>query len=282
MRGESNLTEINLLPDEKIVQKSSPKVLSFLHAYLPYIYLSALGIAFLAYQQSIESIAEYFWILGPLVKPYLTLVILLALLVIPAIIFGLLQISMKLVLVFAGISAMGIVMQFQGIPSIYRTYMLIGAGILSILLVEAHRRSHKYYVTNYRLILERTFPRYDRREIMLEKIQDIAVQQGLLGRIFNFGNVIPTSGAGVGTGEDTAGLHLSLGTKTPKAPLFIGLTSSGTKGVTGFRSRPHNCLFGVPNPKKLSSAIIEVKFERSEATKLEEIKRILEKNKGGV
>jgi len=276
------LTEINLLADEKIVQKSGPKMLSFFHAYLPYFYLFALGIAFLVYQQSIESIADLFWILGPFVKPYLTLVIFLALLMIPAIIFGLLQISMKLVLIFAGISVMGILMQFLGVPSIYRTYMLLGAGILGIFLVEAHRRSHKYYVTNYRVILERAFPRYDRREIMLEKIQDIAIQQGLLGRIFNFGNVIPTSGAGVGTGEDTAGLHLSLGAKTPKAPLFIGLTSSGTKGVTGFRSRPHNCLFGVPNPKKLGSAIIEVKFDRSEATKLEEIKRILEKNKGEV
>lgn len=266
-----------LLTNEKIIEKASPKALSFFQAYLPYIYLLVLGIFFMAFKEKIEDLADFLWIFGPFVKPYLTLITFLALLIVPAIIFGLLHISMKIVLIFTGISVVGILLHFQG-TTVYGTYMLIAIGILGTALVDMHRRSHKYYITNYRVILERNFPGYDRREIMLEKIQDVAIQQGILGRIFNFGNIIPTSGAGIGTGEDVAGLHVSFGTKIPRTPLLIGLTSSGMKGVRGFRSRPHNCLFGVSNPRKLSAVIMEMKFQRSEATKLDEIKKLLEKN----
>jgi hypothetical protein len=114
---------------------------------------------------------------------------------------------------------------------------------------------------------------------MLEHIQDVSLHQGLLGRIFNFGNIIPTSASGVGTGQDIAGLRFGVGAKVPKAPIIFGLTSSGEKGVTGFRSRPHNCLFGVESPKTLNEVIMKMKFKRSESSKLEDIKTILKEKK---
>jgi hypothetical protein len=267
-----------LFPNEEISIELGPRFLSFLGGFIPYIYLFALGAIALVYGAGINSLSDHLWILGSLLKPYLSLIVILLLLIVPAIIIGLLHISMRIILIFASISVMAIYIQFQGLPEIYRSVMFMGLGALGVILMETHRRSYRYGITNNRVILERTFPTHDRREIMLENIQDIALQQGLLGRIFNFGNVIPTSAAGVGTGEDLAGVHMAAGTKLPKSPLGFGAVISGGKGVTGFRTRPNNCLFGVPNPSDISNLVARLKFQRSEPTKLDEIKRAIDRH----
>ena len=269
------MSRVKLLPNEKVRGEFRPRLMSFLGGFLPYVYLIGLGVISMAYQKEIATLSEYFWIFGPLVKPYLTLILFLILLILPAIVLGLIHISMRTVLIFVSIAIVTAYVYVSASPEIYRDVLLLSLGISGIFLTEIHRRSHRYYVTNYRLMLERTFPTRDRREILLENIQDLAFQQGLLGRLFNYGNIIPTSAAGVGTGEDQAAIHLAASAKVPKSPLSLGAIVSGGKGVIGFRARPHNCLFGVADPEELSNLIIRLKFERSEATKLEEIKQLL-------
>jgi len=265
------LPKLNLFDNEKVVGSFGPTAISFLSTYFPYLYLVGVGIFLLVEQDSIIGFVNYLGFLGPVVEPYLNLIIFVILIVFPAILLGLLQISLRIVVIFGFIAAAGVFLQIQGYPAVYRSSMVTVFGIVTIFLVEIHRRSHKYYVTNYRVITERNFPQYDRRETLLENIQDIAVQQGLLGRLFNFGNVIPTSGSGIGTGQDIAGVHLGMFGKVPKTPIVVGGAATGQKGVVGFRARPHNCFFGIRDPKKANDLIAKMRFERSETTKLGEI-----------
>jgi len=269
------MKKIELLPQEEIAGEFTPNPLSFVPMVLPCIYLFAIGVFLVLYQQQIVSIANTLSIFGSFIQPYLNIVFLFLFLIIPAIVIGIFRISLKTPLIFIMIFMLGLFMDASGLSSTYKLYMIIAISILGIFLTNVYRKGHKYYVTNYRLVLERTFLRYDKRDLLLEKIEDVAVEQGVLGRIFNFGNIIPTSAAGIGTGETRSNVHSGIGARIPKSPIDVGVIVGGGKGITGFRARSNNCLFGVSNPLRISDLISSLKYKRSEATKLEDIKTIL-------
>ena len=67
--------------------------------------------------------------------------------------------------------------------------LLAGTAIACMALVEIYRRRYLYIVTNYRVIIKGgLIPKEE--EITYDRISRIHVEQGILGRIFNFGTVV--------------------------------------------------------------------------------------------
>ncbi|MEM5816123.1 MAG: PH domain-containing protein [Candidatus Aenigmatarchaeota archaeon] len=77
---------------------------------------------------------------------------------------------------------------------------LLLLGLLIIFITPLYQKGHRYWVTNRRIVIARTFLWRDVRDITYDKIVDIVVTQGILGRIYNFGTIIPISASGLGTG----------------------------------------------------------------------------------
>ena len=85
------------------------------------------------------------------------------------------------ILIFSGLSA-----------SIWRTILLVVVGVPAIvLLVRAWftRWTTEIAVTNSRIVLKRGFIRRHTIEMHMDKVESVDVDQSLLGRIFNYGNI---------------------------------------------------------------------------------------------
>jgi hypothetical protein len=54
-------------------------------------------------------------------------------------------------------------------------------------------RARRFFITTDRIILTRKFLSRDRRDLYLENVSDFTVDQGIWGRIFGFGAIIPTT-----------------------------------------------------------------------------------------
>ena len=67
---------------------------------------------------------------------------------------------------------------------------LFGLGLLVLLNVVIRYKSTELAVTNKRIVAKFGFIRRSTIEIGVRKIESIQVQQGLLGRIFNFGSIV--------------------------------------------------------------------------------------------
>jgi len=106
----------------------------------------------------------------------------------------------------------------------------IVVSIAGFLIVELYRRSHKYYITNLRIVFKGGVLTKRERTIRYEKITDINSRQGILGQIFGFGTIIPVSESGFGLGSDKslAGGGVEVGTK---ARLF-GFVAGGKEVQT--------------------------------------------------
>jgi uncharacterized membrane protein YdbT with pleckstrin-like domain len=74
-------------------------------------------------------------------------------------------------------------------------------GLIIIVLTYFYQKAHKYWITNKRIIIVKTFLWRDVREIAYNNIVDLVVQQGIFGRIFNFGTITPITASGLGTGS---------------------------------------------------------------------------------
>lgn len=78
----------------------------------------------------------------------------------------------------------------------------IAVSIVGFLIVELYRRSHKYIITNLRIIFKGGIFTKRERTVRYDKIADIDAKQGVLGQIFGFGTIIPVSQSGFGLGSD--------------------------------------------------------------------------------
>jgi membrane protein YdbS with pleckstrin-like domain len=130
----------------------------------------------------------------------------------------------------------------------------IAISILGFLLVELYRRSHKYVISNQRLVFKGGIVTKEERTLRYDKITDINAKQGVLGQIFHFGTIIPISQSGFGLGADKAFAAggVELGAKKAKLFGFAG----GEKEVQTPRSRSYFELHGV-HPYKEVKKIVE-------------------------
>jgi len=147
--------------------------------------------------------------------------------------------------------------------AIFIPFYTISISILGFLLVEWYRQSHKYIISNQRIIFKGGIVTKEERTLRYDKISDINAKQGILGQIFGFGTIIPISqsGFGLGSDESIAAGGIQLGGK--KAGIF-GLFGGG-KEVQTPRARSYYELHGV-HPYKEVKKVVENMVQESVVT----------------
>ena len=132
----------------------------------------------------------------------------------------------------------------------------IAVSIAGFLIVELYRRSHKYIITDLRIIFKGGIFTKRERTIRYDKIADIDAKQGILGQIFGFGTIIPISESGFGLGSDKtmAAGGVEIGTKRAKLFGFAG----GGKEVQTPIARSYYELHGVYPYKDVKQLVEEL------------------------
>lgn len=152
--------------------------------------------------------------------------------------------------------------------------ILMGAAaLLGVVMTEAYRRGHIYILTDYRIIMKKKFISREEREITYDKITDIHVRQGILGRIFNYGTIVPISASGFGMGEDLALASTFAAANVKKAAVGFGV--EGGKSVQRPRAATYFSLYGIANLRKARTIISRRRLESQEAPILMRIENLL-------
>ena len=130
-------------------------------------------------------------------------------------------------------------------------------SIIGIMLVDTYRRSFTYFLTDNRIVLKSNFlMSRSERQVRYNHIEDIKLEQGIIGSIFGYGTVLPLTGSGLGTGTDESMVVAGAGSdvKGLGSIGFAGGTRSSSKKI---RHNPNDCLYGVPSPGKVRDLITE-------------------------
>ncbi len=240
------MKEFHALENEKVERKLMPHPLSFMHLHALWIFL-AVWAAFLAWffrssywekmpDMDIMQIggAASLWLVG---------------LVIGGVIASLLMIRWRIFFIYMAIFVVGMLLFWLGDVMDYITtfiplYTFIVA-LLGLALVELYRRSHRYFITNMRLVLKGGLIMKRERTLRYDRIADVDYSQGILGRVFNYGNIIPVTQSGFGLGNDTAFAAGGVATETKKKRFSIFGFAGGGKEVQTPRARSYYELHGV-------------------------------------
>jgi len=74
--------------------------------------------------------------------------------------------------------------------------LLLAASAIVAAVAYVKQRSTELAVTNKRIIVKRGFVRRDTIELNLIKVESLQVEQSLIGRLLNFGDIIVAAGGG--------------------------------------------------------------------------------------
>ncbi|MEM1607584.1 MAG: PH domain-containing protein [Candidatus Bathyarchaeia archaeon] len=291
--------DFDLLKDERIDAYIKPHPLSFLKYYLASIYLIFLAVVLHFLYLKIHELMElktgftgflnllFGFIPGIDAESLFFLVTFWFILVLSGLLIGVLWVSKAPLIYMVLIALAGTLIEiYSPLPQylafmpkatikIWLLYIFAAAGLL---LTEIYRKGHSYFLTNYRIITVKKFIGKEIREIMYDKISDIYVDQGLLGRIFNYGTIIPISESGFGLGEDASLAYLSA-TTAPGGKSSIGVGFGGKKSASRPRAATYFSLYGVPNPRKVRAIIVNRQLETKEAPILRRIEDLLKEDK---
>jgi len=173
-----------------------------------------------------------------------------------------------LMLYIISVAASGTILEFYlsikslEMPFIQRPYvklaLLAVTAILSMSLVEIHRRKCRYIITNRRIIIREGLT-FKEKEITYEEIFRIQVNQGILGRIFNFGTIILFSTTDFRSNESSY-------KEIPKASKQFNEEIGEEYGLESWRSKNQLLLFGVPNPRRIRVIIGNRQLETRESS----------------
>ena len=129
-------------------------------------------------------------------------------------------------------------------------------GLIGLLSVDAYRRSFTYYLTDNRIVIQGNFlMNRSERQVRYNHIEDIKMEQGIVGTILGYGTVLPLTGSGLGTGSDESMVIAGSGAEVKG--LGIGLLGGSRTSSKRIRHNPHDCLYGVPQPSKVRDLITE-------------------------
>ena len=158
-----------------------------------------------------------------------------------------------------GIGALAYVAKTQGkdeVIDFYKWFIPLSTvtfGVIGTLMIDYYRRGYRYILTNLRIIMAKKFITLEERIVRYNHIEDVQVSQGVIGRIFGFGNVTPLTGSGIATGTDES---IALGTVGKEVEgIDLGIAGGSKKSVKKAKARPGDCLYGVKNPIKIRSII---------------------------
>ena len=197
-------------------------------------------------------------------NPYVSIALWIAGLAIAGIIASLLLIRWRIFITYMIIAGIAVLIMwkfdawnsFKLLIPAYNTIVFIFGAFVT----EIYRKSHRYIITNYRLILRGGMLIRKKRSLRYEKISDLGGEQGLLGRIFGFGNIIPITSSGFGLGEDES--FAALGMETKKRFGFFGFAGGG-KSVDVPRARSYYELHGVHPYREIMDLLEELIHENN-------------------
>lgn len=178
-------------------------------------------------------------------------------LLIVGVIASLLTIRWRIFFLYLGVVAGGIGLIFwqnwQDGSGIVIPYYTILVSVIGFLIVELYRRSHRYIISNQRIVFKGGVLTKQERTLRYDKVSDINSKQGILGQIFGFGTIIPISQSGFGLGSDSsfAAGGIQVGEKKAK---FMGIFGGG-KEVQTPRARSYYELHGVHPYKDIKKTV---------------------------
>ncbi|WP_372369884.1 PH domain-containing protein [Candidatus Uabimicrobium sp. HlEnr_7] len=289
---------ISLLENEKILKVTCPHPLSMLNLYLNWLYIVCMGVAFIAMREHIEEWI-YYLPLGEKFATQLFFSVWAGCLLLPSLILSFYRINWSwlglafLLIITGGISThyhQQIAAAIQDFLHssyylhlisvfIYKyfpvpisseqlfaskelaNHILMLVGFIGLCASNAYRKGHKYYLTNRRILAHFGFVGIKERDTMYSKVDDMIIQQGVLGRIFKFGTIIPISASGMGTGSDHAFASMGIEGKLPLGPT-MSVSIGGGRSVTIPRAPSFYSLYGVPEPEIVKAIMLKEMEQR--------------------
>lgn len=112
---------------------------------------------------------------------------------------------------------------------------------------EVDRRSHKYTLTSLRILFRGGVVVTKERQLKYEAITDLDGSQGPLGRVLDYGTLIPVTQSGFGLGADTSQAGIVAGAGAGRGGLVggAGVHAGGGKEVQVGRARTFHQLTGI-------------------------------------
>ncbi len=287
-----------LIKGEKVLKKTNPHIFAMFHLYLTWLYLAIIGLVMILFKQELLA----FFSQSPLGKQGTSVLLWTTwslLIFIPAAIVSFLRINWYwlLLAILLIVSGMYLHQERQSIlkiakeywqsstlqtytkdmrenwpifktiknkfnPDEISNYWIILIGLGGLISANSYRRSHRYYITNRRVIIRFGFIITRERDLLYSKIEDLILHRDVLGKLFNFGTLIPISASGIGTGSDQAILMVGAQQKLPVGP-SLQVTMGGGHSVTVPRAPSFYSLYGIPNPEGLRTIMLQ-EMERRE------------------
>jgi len=254
------MADLYPLENEIIHQKFQPHKLSFIGLYILSIYITIWSLCIFwvtnsPYWDSVRSTLPFdslpiiaLWWVGILAG---------------GIIASLLLVKWRIFIIYLGVLLVGtMAMHYQRWNVDYAFFIIAYTALISLcglLLAEIYRRSHKYYITNFRLVLQGGLFKLRERTLRYDKITDIEGSQGILGFLFRFGDIIPVTQSGFGLGADATFAGMGAGI-TPRKKTRLGFFMGGNKEIQTPRTRSYYKLQGAypyRNIKSLLESIIQ-------------------------
>jgi len=264
-----------LFKDEELILVTRPHVLAMTDLMLFWLFIAGLGLLHIMYHPEALAFADRlfkydFPYQDRLVDRAYELVWG-ASLVIPLFLMALLRINFGYVLTMLGVLAVNFLVKWKlepglSLPAEVRlhlsSYLLIAVGLVGVVGVEVFRRGHRYYLTTHRIVSRFGSLKVSERSLLYSKIDDLILQQGLVGAVFNFGTLIPITSSGLGMGQDmaVAGLGVGAGKR-----LGASLLAAGGKMKNVPRELSIYVLYRVPWPEEARDVILELMQERERA-----------------
>ncbi len=258
------MVKIEPFPGEQLVMRLKPHFLSFWHLHV--ISGLMIGLAFL-FKWIYGGLANVQWLKFVSTIPVLSrynvayLLVYWGILIGISIIMSMIYVRATPVLVFGLIAFTGTVMsEYLKMPLETHSWLLVFAGLAGFVVTELYRQSHSYYITNSRLIMQKSFISNDSRQLVYGQISDISVVQGPFGRIFNFGTVVPVTVSGLGLGQDSviaelrSGYSMRSGAANPFG-VAVGFSAGGGRAVHLPRGRTYHTLYGISNPNYVAEIL---------------------------
>ncbi len=130
----------------------------------------------------------------------------------------------------------------QGIP-----LGLVMLTLPSLMWCEMDRRSHKYTLTNLRILFSGGTLVKRERQLKYEAITDLDGSQSILARMLDFGTLIPVTQSGFGLGSDSSEAGFMVGGGAAKGGVAggVGISAGGGKEVQTARAKSFHQLTGV-------------------------------------
>ena len=278
-----------LLKDEHVEKILTPHPLSFMGLQSLWLFILLWGVLLwwlATFSQYASIFSNQFVFLGTW----------LGVTVLAGIIASLIAIRWRILFFYVGILLLGTIILWQtgwvNDVGIVKTFVLVYSIAISALFslsVFAYVKSHRYIITNLRIIFKGGIIKKRERTLRYDKITDVDGEQGILGQIFGFGTIIPITQSGFGLGSDQTFAAGGVEAQSKKIGIF-GF-AGGSKEVKTPRTRSYYELHGVYPYREIRKLVEEfiqgnvitpyqkeqVELQREQVELQKEMKEFLEK-----